>query len=1183
VRLPVARGVAVIGGSVGAAQAALTLAELGVGVTLVAPLASLGTENTTDGLSLVSPEERLGVWPLLLRAASHPLVSLHTNCKVESISGRQGRFTVRATRAPRYIRADLCSACGRCQEACSVQLPLLPDGRRMAHSAVHAPVIGAKTVPSAYYIEKSGIAPCRAACPLGINVQGFVSLLSKGKVDEALNLITEAAPLAGVLGRVCTHPCEDSCKRNEVDSPVFIQALHRYAADNAPGGINYTRKVPSGVRRELVAIIGSGPAGLAAAWELARRGYRPTIFESHAVVGGMLATGIPRFRLPREVREREVEAIRAVGVDIKTGVTVGRDVTIGDLRERGYRAFFLAIGAHQNNKLNIPGEDLEGVVDGMSLLFALNLKVGTSVGSSVVVVGGGNSAIDAARTANRRSKGAVRVLCIWEEMTAVKEDVEEAIREGVVIEYGTAPVEILGDGSKVTGMRCQRTEGGDLSPDSFCLPQPIPGTEFVIDADQVVVAIGQRPNTAVLNMTWLGVNPVSDTIRVDPLTLATGIPGIFAGGDCVTGSNNVVEAVAAGLRAAESMDRYLRGRDVGKGRTLEKPQAVDIDIREREVSYHKRARMPGIPLSRRVGKFEETALGLPAEVAEREAARCLNCALCSECRECERVCELDAVFHQDSAQHVDIPAELVIDFTTADGGAGGYLARHETDHDSPLPLARPGIYMVNLEEDISLEGELARATAAALKAAIVLKPWEAPRPAPPDATASDDLHLDLAREQVERTTPSEARIGVTLCRCGGSINSVVDFNRVTNEVLKLPGVCIVQEISQACTEEGASRIASQAAEWNLDKVVLAACRCCGLEQICFSCTDRRVMCLQNLSRIAPLNNGRDIDFVNIREQCAWVHPGDPEEATNKAIDMVSSGVARIKGTPPTAGEERPVAASVLVLGTGLSGLAAARDLLAQGLTVNVISGPEGNTATEQLTSEYDDSRNALLRELEGNGVSVKPWPRTVDLQGSPGSYEALLSYESETNRISAGAVVLNLGEASGEMPADDGAIPEEGLLHRILGRTLPTEEGNGADPALSRSAALKETAGVFVLSTRLEKPPVEQVEMGAMVAARASAYVGQGTIQPRSTAVTIDDKLCRGCGDCAAICSLIEIRQRSDGTPCANIDAALCLGCGACIAHCPTGAITQPFQGNQQLVATLEALWATTPMPVQVK
>ena len=278
-----------------------------------------------------------------------------------------------------------------------------------------------------------------------------------------------------------------------------------------------------------------------------------------------------------------------------------------------------------------------------------------------------------------------------------------------------------------------------------------------------------------------------------------------------------------------------------------------------------------------------------------------------------------------------------------------------------------------------------------------------------------------------------------------------------------------------------------------------------------------------------------------------------------------------------------MAASVLVLGAGLSGLAAARDVLAQGLTVNVVSGPEGNAATEQVTSEYDDRRNALLRELEDNGVLVRPWPGVIDLQGSPGSYETLLSYESEANRISAGAVVLNLGESPGEMPADDSAIPQGSLLHRILGRALPTEQGAGADPALSRSAAIKETAGAFIVSTREEKSPVEQVEMGAMVAARASAYVGQGTVRPRSTAVTIDDKLCRGCGDCAAICSLIEMRQRSNGTPCAHIDAALCLGCGACIAQCPTGAITQPFQDNQRLVATLEALWATTPMPVEVK
>ncbi len=398
-----AKGAAVIGDSIGAAQAALTLAEMGVVVRVITPSAALNLDSDNEGASVASSEKLLTIWPLLLRAASHPLVTLYTNLEVTAINGRQGKFTIRATRNPRYVRADLCTGCARCEEGCSVQVPFLVDGRRITHSAIHAPVIHTKAVPSAFYIEKSGIAPCRAACPLGINVQGFVSLLSKGKVDKALDIISEAAPLAGVLGRVCTHPCEDNCKRDEVDSPVFIRALHRYAADNALNGINYKHKKPAGSRKEKVAIIGSGPAGLAAAWDLALQGYTPTIFESHAVVGGMLATGIPRFRLPHEVREREVEAIKALGVDIKTGVTIGRDVTISDLRERGYRAFFLAIGAHQNNELNIPGEELDGVVDSMSLLFALNLKVGASVGSNVVVIGGGNSAVDSARTAKRRS------------------------------------------------------------------------------------------------------------------------------------------------------------------------------------------------------------------------------------------------------------------------------------------------------------------------------------------------------------------------------------------------------------------------------------------------------------------------------------------------------------------------------------------------------------------------------------------------------------------------------------------------------------------------------------------------------------------------------------------------------------------------------------------------------------
>lgn len=1162
--------VAIVGSGAGAAQAALTLAEIGVPVAIVTSSAALELDGTANIALATPPGELLATWPLLLRATSHPMVSLHTNCDVQDIRGEQGEFTITAVKRPRYVRESLCTACGRCQEVCSIQLPSAISGRKATHSAIHAPVLSGKTVPSAYCIDKKGIAPCRAACPLGIRVQGFVSLLAKGKVDEALSLINEAAPLAGVLGRVCTHPCEEDCKLGEVDSPVFIRALHRYAADNAAGGINYKHKAPAGSRKHKIAIVGSGPAGLTAAWELARCGYLPTIFESHAVVGGMLATGIPRFRLPREVREREVEAIKALGVDIKTGIVVGRDVTISDLKEREYEAFFLAIGAHENNRLNIPGEDLEGVMDGISLLFTLNLKVGVSVGSNIVVVGGGNSAVDSARTAKRQSKGTVRILYrrTAEEMTAVKEDIEEALKEGVLIEYLTAPVEILGDGSRVTGIRCQRMALGTEESDGRRRPEPIPGSEFAIDCDHVVAAIGQRPHASVLHMKGLDIARDDGTITVDPLTLQTNIPGIFAGGDCVTGPNNVVEAVSAGLRGAESIDRYLSGHDLREGRTLEKPRAVEVDISEKEISSHRRALMPAIHHSKRMGTYEETAVGLPGDVAEREAGRCLNCGLCSECMECERVCEVGAVFHKDTAERLEIGAEVVIYFPSDNGAAkrAGLAGSSRTPHLQP---ARPGIYTAETAGERGLEYELALAAAAALEATAQLKPKEADQKEASTTTRVPAVSSGHARG-LSMPTEQKPRVGVILCRCGGSISSVIDLNQVTNEATLLPNVQTVQEVPQVCSEEGARRVAAHATEWELDRVVVAACRCCNLDQTCYSCSDRRVMCQQYLDRSLGSLQSRGLEFVNIREQCAWMHKDDPQAATRNAIEIVSSGVARAREALPAVDEEHPVAQSVFLMGAGLRGLAAAKRLIGRGFPVAVVSGPRSGADRTQDSRDYRRKRDVLVKELSGQGTETRPWPRHLELDGSPGAWRVTLGYGPEAETVEAGVLLADLGELRGQVPAEGGAIAKEGLLGRILARE--GWNGAGRNHGLLRGLTIKETGGIFVMPAREDEPPDEQEASGAATAARALAYLRQGAVSPRVSAVSINGRLCRGCGDCAAVCPFIEMRKLSAVTACAYIDRALCLGCGACVAVCPTGAITQPHQSDRQLTSALEAL-----------
>ena len=1184
----VSKGVAVIGSSVAAIQASLTLAQMGIEVKLIANSVSLGWDSTTSSISDNSSLDQRFLYPLLLRAANHPLVTLYTNAEVESIGGEKGDFKIQVVQRPRYVHEDVCTSCGRCQAECSVEVTSLLRGQKITHSAIHTPLLGAKAVPSAYVIDKNEFAPCHVACPLGINVQGFVSLLANGKTDKALALINEAAPLAGILGRVCRHPCEDSCNRVEVDSPVFIRALHHYAADNALGSIKYSRNFPAGSREGKIAIVGSGPAGLTAAWELTRRGYSPAVFESHGVIGGMLATGIPRFRLPREVREREIEAIKNLGIDIRTGITVGRDVTFAYLKERGYRAFFLSIGAQRNNKLNIPGEDLEGVVDCMSLLLTLNLKVDTFVGLNVVVIGDGNTAIDSARAANRKNEGTVKILSwtIPEEITAVKEQVEEALQERVLIEYRTLPVEILGDRGRVVGIRCQRTKlTEEIMANGRHRPEPIPDTDFVIDADHIVVAVGQSPNASQLNMESLVIDSNTGVIQVDPLTIETSIPGVFAGGDCVTGPNNVVEAMAAGLRAAESIDRYMQGQALKVGRSLEPPETAKVDIEIIEVSPYERARMPVIHPRKRMNSFEETTTGLSAEAARRESQRCLNCALCSQCMECTRVCELGAVSHNESIKHFEVGARVALRFPSSD------LEENTLAGKADQEATMDGVHTIAPSSNGELIDQVMKAMAVAMETTIEIKPKEAQESQIQDFTERDTLgHPHYASGQTEDETK---RVGVFLCRCGGSINSVIDFRTVTKKLSRLPGVTYVREIAQACAEAGAKEIASQVTQWQLGRVVIAACRCCNSEQVCYSCTDRRIMCQQYLNEHLILPHNTIVEFVNIREQCAWVHRDTPKSATRKAVQMISAGVARVRATSPMTLQKEAILPTALVIGGDLISITAARALASRGYQVELAArqraeqGQYEPFASEHVSrsperSEGEESRSAqdrlretvplMLEQLQDEGITVRPWPDTLELHGSPGSYEVVLEYGSQVDRVPTGAVLINMEELNkGASPLLNISSPR-GLLERIISRTNDSSYLTAIGGNLLREITIKETSGIFLVPSDAAKLSQDQVQCGLAAAARVSTYLGQTSITPRAMAAAIDSELCRGCGNCADICPYIEMRRYADGTVYAHVDKALCLGCGACITICPSGAITQPRQSDKQIISTLRSM-----------
>ncbi|MCX6364338.1 MAG: FAD-dependent oxidoreductase, partial [Actinobacteria bacterium] len=653
----------VLGGGVAGIQCSLDLAEGGYKVYLVEKAPALGGHMAQlDKTFPTNDCSMCTLAPKLVEAGRHLNIDIITNSELTGLEGQPGDFKAKVYHHARFVDPDLCTSCGECAPVCPVKVPDQYNEGLGERKAIYK--LYPQAIPNTYAVTKKGHSPCKRACAVHTSAQGYVALIADGRFAEAFTVASEPNPFAAVCGRVCTHNCETDCTRGEVEEPIAIAGLKRFVTDYAVDNVPLPEKAAV-TFKEKVAIVGAGPSGLTAARDLALLGYQTTVFESKPEPGGMLRFGIPEYRLPKAALQQDIDRVLALGVDLQCNKAAGTDFTVDDLLKKsgGYQAVYLAVGLQGGRTLPIPGADAKGVLDAVSLLKAASLGEKVDMGKNVVVIGGGDVAFDAGRTALRLGAEKVTINCIEDDQSVPASDDEltEGLDESIAFNCSCMPSQIVADASgracKVEFLACSL---GDPDARGWRPPLAIAGSEHELDCDTVIFAIGQSMVDDFLEGAK-GITVEKGQILTDKATLGTGKKGVFAGGDAAASAPwTAIEAVAAGSRAARSIHNFLRGEDLLPVSDDSMDEAKPDDDVLAKTAVMARLQMPHLPGAARKVTWDEVNTGFTEEQAVAEAKRCLDCAICSECMECVRACGPGALLHGERDKEMDLDVGAVV-------------------------------------------------------------------------------------------------------------------------------------------------------------------------------------------------------------------------------------------------------------------------------------------------------------------------------------------------------------------------------------------------------------------------------------------------------------------------------------------------------------------------------------------